>query len=405
MPAIVAAPRSARLWILTLATLAYLASFAVWTVLGPILPLLAERYLLSATQASTVVTASVLLGAIVRIPIGVLADRYGATRVFAALLFAIGLVTVLAATSGSYASWLFAAAAIGLTAGGMFAVGVPLIAAWFPPTRQGTALGVFGMGNAGGALGALAAPAIASAWGVPAVLLLFSVPVLAIATLFVVFHRMHGGHTSERRQAAGTTAPAPRAGIGATAALLWRQPAAGVLGLFSLVTFGGYLGLVVHLPLMLVRTYGLAPASAGSYVAGLSVAATIARPLGGFAADRLGGARVLFVVFPVVSAVSLALATSPDRFLLSPMLLALGVAMGLGNGAGIKLVPLLFPAQSGAVGGLVGALGALGGLALPLAQAVSGDFITAYGFCFVLLALLAAIALVLDVTVIAKRSA
>ena len=386
-------PARTRVRVLALATVGYVASFAAWTVLGPLLPLLQAAYRLSAVETSALAIAPVLVGALVRIPAGIAADRYGSARVFAVLLLATAVVAVLATMADSYPGWLVAAAALGLVAGGTFAVGVPLIVAWFPPGGQGAALGVFGMGNAGGALAGWSAPAIASAWGVHAVLIALAVPLVALAALLLALPAPPGtaGATS------GTS-------VGGSIALLWREPVSGVLGFFSLVTFGGYLGLVLHLPVMLVATYDMTLAEAGARVAALSVTATLARPVGGFASDRLGGARVLIVVFPVIAALALVLSRDPARFLVTPLLLALGGALGAGNGAGIKLVPVLFPRRSGTVGGLVGAVGALGGLALPLAQGLAGDLVAVYAFCFTLLAVLAVVALVLDLAVIVRRT-
>lgn len=122
----------------------------------------------------------------------------------------------------------------------------------------------------------------------------------------------------------------------------------------------------IYLPIFLTEIFKLTPQDAGMRTAGFVLLATAMRPVGGWLSDRLGGATILAWIFPLVAA--LALLLTVDQMV--PFTIgALGVAaaIGLGNGAVFKLVPEYFPQSVGAVTGLVGAAGGLGGFFPPLA--------------------------------------
>lgn len=145
-----------------------------------------------------------------------------------------------------------------------------------------------------------------------------------------------------------------------------------------------------------VDAYGLSPAAAGRHVAVFALAGTLARPLGGLLSDRVGGARVLVGVSPAVTALALLLAIEPAHFAGTAVIFTLGVTLGAGNGAVTKLIAERFANDIGAVSGLVGAIGGLGGVLLPVAQGLGQDLIGSYVFGFLVLAALALIGLVLS---------
>src|ERR671933_1278215 len=144
---------------LLLATLAFTVCFAVWGLVAALAPYFRELYGLSATQVGLLVATPVLLGATARLPLGLLTDRYGGRAVFTGLLLGLLVPVALAGLAGSYAALVVVSLVLGV-AGASFAVGVPFVAHWFPPERQGIALGIYGMGNIGTALANLTAPAL-----------------------------------------------------------------------------------------------------------------------------------------------------------------------------------------------------------------------------------------------------
>lgn len=384
----VSAGWNGRLAMLLLATAMYVVCFAAWTLLGALAPLYREALALSATQTGWLVAVPVAVGALGRVPVGILADRFGAHRVLSVLVAALVVPALMAGWAGSYASLLVWGAWLGL-AGAAFSAGVRFVSSWFPPNRHGVALGIFGVGNLGAALSAWLAPAAQAAWGSRAVFLFYA-GVLGL-TAFVFFRI--GRPPADARVVSGA---------GALRAL--KAPGAWLLGFYFLITFGGFLALSAHLPTVLVDAYGLAPAAAGRHVAVFALAGTLARPLGGYLSDRMGGARVLVGVFPAVAAGALVLALEPAHFAGTALVFALGVTLGAGNGAVTKLIAERFAGDIGAVSGLAGAIGGLGGVLLPVAQGLGQDLIGSYVFGFLVLAALALIGLVLSARPVPVRA-
>jgi MFS family permease len=171
--------------------------------------------------------------------------------------------------------------------------------------------------------------------------------------------------------------------------LLSRERLSWVLSLFYFLTFGGFVAFSIYLPVLLKDQFGLKPSDAGFRTAGFVVLATLARPLGGRLADKIGGARVLQVVFLGIIPLALLMAwTSMLPFTVG----ALGCAflLGNGNGAVFKLVPQHFPKQVGTVTGLVGAMGGLGGFFPPLLLGFFRDHLHVVWPSFALLAFFSA---------------
>jgi NNP family nitrate/nitrite transporter-like MFS transporter len=158
------------------------------------------------------------------------------------------------------------------------------------------------------------------------------------------------------------------------------------LSLYYFLTFGGFVALALYMPTFLREIFSLTPTDAGARTAGFVLLATLMRPVGGILADKMGGAKVLVVVFIGIAILSLLL--SFDTIV--PFTIgALGcaAALGLGNGAVFKLVPQYFPKETGTVTGLVGAFGGLGGFFPPLELGLVKDATGTYTFGFVLLSI------------------
>jgi MFS transporter, NNP family, nitrate/nitrite transporter len=149
---------------LFLSTTAFAVSFAVWGLIGALAPTFARAYGLSAKAKSLMIAIPVLLGAVGRIPAGMLADRFGSRRVFAVLLLLSAIPAVLISVSNSYMQLIGLGLFLGI-AGSTFPVGVGFTSKWFTPDQQGTALGVYGMGNIGQSIAVFGAPVLAIALG------------------------------------------------------------------------------------------------------------------------------------------------------------------------------------------------------------------------------------------------
>lgn len=364
-------------WVqLTLATLAFAISFALWGLLGALAPILQAELLLAPTQVALMVSIPVLLGSMGRIVMGVLADRYGGRRVMAALLIASLIPAIGIAASDRYGTILAWGFLLGI-AGTSFAVGVAFSSKWFGPERQGTALGIFGAGNIGQSVAVYFAPLLALQFGGwRPIFLVFGLVCALFGLFFWAFGRDAG--------------PGGAKSIGEMVAVLARSRKAWLFSLFYFLTFGGFVAMGVYLPTLLTTRYDLPLADAGMRTAGFVLLATLSRPLGGWLADRFGGAPLLVGVFMLAMVSALLLV--PESFRTFTIgALSLAILLGLGNGAVFKLVPEHFPHETGTVTGLVGAFGGLGGFFPPLVLGVLLDVTGSFAFGFLALGLTALI--------------
>lgn len=370
---------------LTLATVAFTICFYGWSLLGPLSPDLQDHLGLSDFETSAMVAVPVLLGSLMRIPLGWLTDRYGGRMLFTALMAFTPLPLVaLAIWHDSLTAILIFGFLLGF-AGASFAVGVPFVNGWYPPERQGFALGIYGMGMGGTVLAGLTAPKISDHWGLAAPFWVAAGAVAVTCAVFVALAR-----DAPREKPAG---PAP--GMLAALSIFRTSGRAWALTLFYFLAFGGFVAMFLYLPKLLTGVHDLTKADAGARAAGFALLAVIGRPTGGWLSDRVGAARVLLVSFIAVGVLALVLAASYTA--MAPLTIAcltMAVALGLGTGAVFKLVPEWFPDRVGSVTGVVGAAGGLGGFFPPLVMGIVKSATGGYAVGFVLMAGVAAACLV-----------
>jgi NNP family nitrate/nitrite transporter-like MFS transporter len=363
-------------------------SFMLWVLFGALGISLSEAAGLSPSQKGLVVALPILIGSLLRVPIGLLVDRFGGKRIGLFLLGFLFIPLGLAAEiSPSLPSLLVIGAMLG-AAGASFAVALPLASQWFPPERQGLAMGVAAAGNSGTVVTNLVAPRLAVAIGLGAT---FGVAMLALVAVVVAFAAL--AHDPPRKPL-----PSARPALPSLA-----DPNLRWMCLFYAITFGGYVGLASFLPLFLRDGYGVTPVHAGYLTAGLAFLGSCARPIGGIISDRLGGSRVLaFLLIPIAVAYALE-ARQPE---LTVMVGTLGVSMiclGLGNGAVFQMVPQRFRRDIGAVTGVIGAIGGVGGFLLPTLLGGVRQYTGAFGVGFAALAVLAASAAICLRLLISER--
>jgi MFS transporter, NNP family, nitrate/nitrite transporter len=370
---------------LALATLAFGICFYAWALLGPLGPDLQDQLGLSEGELALTVSLPVVLGSLMRIPLGVLTDRRGGRRMFTLLMAFTPVPLVgLALFNDSWAAVLVFGFLLGF-AGASFAIGVPFVNKWYPASRQGFALGIYGIGMGGTVVGALTAPRIADATSLDVP---FWIAAALVGAMAVVFWRM------------AEDAPGSAQGrIGSIFASLaaFRGPGSGrawALTLFYFMAFGGFVAMFLYLPKLLVDVHDLSKTDAGARAAGFALLAVVARPLGGWASDRVGARTVLTASFVGTAMLAIVLAGLYEHMVpLTIACLTMAVFLGLGTGAVFKLVPEWFPDRVGAVTGVVGAAGGLGGFFPPLVMALVKSQTGTYTLGFVLMAVVAAIAL------------
>jgi NNP family nitrate/nitrite transporter-like MFS transporter len=370
---------------LVLATLAFTICFYAWSLLGPLGPDLQDAIGLSDLQTSVMVAVPVLLGSLMRIPLGWLTDRLGGRLVFSLLMAYTPLPLIaLAIWHDSLAAMIIFGFLLGF-AGASFAVGVPFVGGWYSSKRQGFALGVYGAGMGGTVLAGLTAAPIAEEWGLSAP---FWIATVLVAVTCAVFWLKARDAPREQR-----TGPAP--GMFAALSVFRSSGRAWALTLFYFLAFGGFVAMFLYLPKLLTAEFDLTETDAGARAAGFALLAVIGRPLGGWLSDRIGAARVLLVSFSGVALFAFVLAGAYTAMVpLTIACLLMAVALGLGTGAVFKLVPDWFPDRVGAVTGVVGAAGGLGGFFPPLVMGVVKSATGGYALGFALLALVAVACLI-----------
>jgi NNP family nitrate/nitrite transporter-like MFS transporter len=218
---------------LALALFAFTVTFYGWALIGPLGPELQDDLGLSDLELSVAVAVPVLLGSLMRIPLGWLADRYGGRLVFSALLAYTPLPLVaLALWHDSLGAILAFGFLLGF-AGASFAVGVPYVNGWYASERQGFALGVYGVGMGGTVLAGLTAPRIADAWGLSAP---FWIATGLVAITVAVFWLR--ARDAPRMRPAGTGP-----GMFAALSVFRTSGRAWALTLFYFMAFGGFVAI------------------------------------------------------------------------------------------------------------------------------------------------------------------
>jgi NNP family nitrate/nitrite transporter-like MFS transporter len=380
---------------LGLATAAFAVCFFAWAMLGPLGPTLQKQLDLSEFQLAVAVAIPVVLGSVMRIPVGILTERYGGRRVFTALMaYSVIPLVLLANYHDSFTAVVIFGFLLGVT-GASFAVGVPFVNRWYAKERQGFALGLYGMGMGGTVLTALTAPKIAKHWSLATP---FWVAAALMAVMTVVFWLF--------ARDAPVSEPRPKVSFGAPIRVFRGEPRAWALTLFYFLSFGGFVAMFLYLPKLLTGVHELTKTDAGYRAAGFALLAVIARPIGGWISDRIGAERVLRISFSATALLAVMLAVSYKHMVpLTIACLTMAVALGLGTGAVFKLVAAWFPKDVGAVTGVVGAAGGLGGFFPPLIMALVKSLWGSYVVGFLALAAVAVVCLVVLTRIAARPPA
>ncbi|WP_017964003.1 MFS transporter [Rhizobium leguminosarum] len=383
------------LWI---STVAFTLCFAVWTIFAIIGIRIKQDLGLNEAEFGLLVGTPVLTGSLVRIVLGIWTGRYGGRLVYTLTMLAAALATFLLSYAQTYTQMLIAGLGVGL-AGGSFAVGVAYVSPFFPAEKQGTALGIFGAGNVGAAVTKFAAPFVLLAWGWQAVAEIWAVCLALMAIVFWFTTTDDPAYRLRRERRAATKSFAeefaPLQNV-----QVWR------FSLYYFFAFGGFVALSLWLPRYLVGVYGFNLETAGMIAAAYSIPGSIFRAFGGVLSDKKGARSVMYTMLAVSAVATLILSlpaasgtgTGP-AFGITPVIFivvifVLGFFMSLGKAAVYKHIPAYYPENVGAVGGIVGMMGGLGGFILPIAFGLLKDMTGLWSSCFLLLFAIVVISLI-----------
>lgn len=388
---------------LWLSTFAFTVCFAVWTIFSIIGIQIKQQLGLNETQFGLLIATPILTGSLTRLFLGIWADQYGGRRVLAMLMLCAAAATWMLTYAHTYPQFLAAALFVGL-AGGSFSVGVAYVSKWFPASKQGTALGVFGAGNVGAAVTKLLAPMVMVASGWIMVGRIWSIGLALTAVLYYLLTE-EDPSLAERRKSGVKPMSFREQMVPLRNLQVWR------FSLYYFFVFGGFVALALWLPHFLIGAYGLDVETAGLLAACYSIPASLFRIVGGVLSDKVGARRVMYWTFGVSLVCTFLLsypATSytisgihgPIHFSLAigvvpftMLVFVLGFFMSLGKAAVYKHIPSYYPHHVGSVGGVVGMIGGLGGFILPITFGALNDLTGVWSSCFMLLFLLVATSL------------
>jgi len=382
--------------VLTMNTMAFTVNFAVWTMFSIIVLHIQKDLGLSNTEKGILVATPVLTGSLVRLPLGILTDRFGGRIVYFIQMLVVAVSTYGLYFASEYWHYLVVGLFTGL-AGGSFAIGIAYTSAWFEKEKQGTAMGIFGAGNAGAAITNLVGPTIIAAWGswhgIPVV---YSIAMLIMAIVFWFLTFDDPKHKAREKNHQPLTLAQQLAPL--VEIRVWR------FGLAYYFVFGGFVALALWLPNYYKGEFNLTAAQAG-YIAMIFVLPSgVIRALGGWMSDRWGGSTTTWWVF-WFSIASLFLLSYPDSTVtihgingddiklelgnglvwFTVLAFVVGIAQGIGKASVYKSLADYYPDNMGSVGGLVGVIGGLGGFSLPIMFGIAADITNLRTSCFMLM--------------------
>ncbi len=353
--------------------------FAIWVLNGAMAPFISEEFHLSAAEKGFMVSIPILAGAIMRFPLGVLAQyitRKGASLVemgmiFFALLYGYFMVD-------TYSEVINMGILLGI-AGASFGVALSLGSGWFPPKYKGLAMGIAGAGNSGTVLAMLFAPPLATQFGWHAVYGMGAIFMLIPIIVMIIFAKeppdVHKQSFMEHIKC------------------LFEKDGWS-FNLIYIITFGGFIGLASFLPTYFHDQFGVTKVEAGQLTMLAAIMGSAVRIVGGWISDKWGGVNSLTGIFVIIiicmfiASFQLNLITTTILFMVS------FAAFGAGNGSLFQLVPLRWPLATAVAGSMIGEIGALGGSFIPNVMGQSKQLTGTFQWGFIAFMSLAIIALI-----------
>lgn len=374
---------------LLLATLAFAACFSVWTLYAVMGITLQVQLNLTATEYGVLLAAPIFTGAILRLPLGILADKLSARLLWLVQMLAVVPALLLLPLANSYSSYLLLGLWFGIS-GVSFSLGVRYVSQWFASSSQGRALGLFGVGNAGVAITFVLVPLAIEYVGWHWVGPIYGTGLLLITVLFALL---------APKEPTQDTAARPALSLRqlSTDARIWR------FSLYYYFVFGSFLALLLWLPQYYMQAYRMDVQQAMAFTLFFAATSSMVRALGGWFADRYGGRAVNWSVFWVCIVCLFFLSYPPTTLVIhglekdvqleiamnvwwfTLLIFIIGVAQGFGRASVYKVIHDYYPHHMGSAGGFVAAIGALGGCTLPIMFGVAQDVLGIVTGCFMIL--------------------
>jgi NNP family nitrate/nitrite transporter-like MFS transporter len=385
-----ASQKRKQLSVLIVSTLAFTVCFMVWMMFGVIGIPIKKTLGLNATEFGILTATPVLTGSLIRVPLGLWTDKYGGRIV----MFLLMLSTVVPIWLITYATEFWHFLVLGLfvgLAGGSFSVGTPYVARWFDRRHQGFAMGVYGAGNSGAAVNKFVAPVLLVAYGWFIVPKVYAAAMLVTAVLFWFFSYDDSKHRVDAR-------------------LTWREqlavlkdPKVWKYSQYYSIVFGGYVALALWMTQYYVGEYGFDIRVAALLAAAFSLPGGVLRAIGGWLSDKHGAHQVtwwvlwvswvcLFLLSYPQTDFTVATVDGPRTFHIglgpwafTALMFVMGMAWAFGKASVFKYISDDYPHNIGAVSGVVGLAGGLGGFVLPIMFGALVDLTGVRSSCFMLM--------------------
>ena len=401
--------KSGNLTVLLVTTWAFTVCFAVWMMFGVTGIPIRVQLGLDSTQFGLLTATPVFTGAVFRLPLGIGTDRFGGRRIMLLLLLGCAVPLWVSAYATAFWQFLLLGLALGLV-GASFSVGTPYVARFFAREQRGFAMGFFGAGTIGASLNMFVAPFLIDRYGWEMVPKVYAMALVATAALFWIFSARDparfGDYTPSMRQQLAVL----------------RDPRVWKYCQYYSIVFGGFTALSIWMPQYFKTEYGLSITQAALLAACFALPAGAFRAFGGWLSDRFGAHAVTWWVL-WVGWICLFLLSYPKTELIihtidgpinfsialpswffTVLLFVLGIGLACGMASTFKYIGDDFPDSIGAVSGIVGMAGGLGGFLLPIMFGAILDHLGINSSCFMLLYGIVAVSLVLNYVTEVRRA-
>jgi NNP family nitrate/nitrite transporter-like MFS transporter len=276
--------------ILFLNTLAFTVCFACWTLNGVLVTYLVEKGIFnwSVVQVGWLLGIPILTGALMRLPIGILTDKYGGKYVFSLLLLLCSIPLFLLPLADSFFMFALLSFLFGMV-GTSFSVGIGYTSIWYPKEWQGRALGIFGMGNAGAAITTFVAPSLLNHFAIEdpengwkLLPIIYGAALLIIGVIFLVF--------AKNKKLEKSTKTIPQMLSTLKSVRVWR------FGAYYFLVFGCFVAYSQWLLPNFMNVYQTSLVLGGMFATLFSLPSGVIRAFGGYLSDKYGARKVMYGV-------------------------------------------------------------------------------------------------------------